>query len=67
MKWLRIWRLQCREVWLGILIDVEQGRILDAGRNLAEAEKRMARTRFELDAMYAPQSLIIQALRRMSK
>ena len=67
MRWLTILRLQSRETWLEILRDVETGRILDAQRNLEEAERRLARTRFDLDRLHAPRSLIMQALKRRSQ
>ena len=67
MRWLTILRLQARETWLEILRDVETGRIMDAQRNLDEVEKRLERTRFDLDRLHAPQSLIMAALQRRSK
>ena len=67
MRLLTIWRLRARELWLEILRDVESGRIMDAQRNLAEVDKRLARTRFDLDRLHAPQSLIMAALKRRSQ
>ena len=67
MRWLTILRLQARETWLEILRDVESGRIMDAQRNLEEAERRLAKTRFDLDRLHAPQSIIMAALQRRSK
>ena len=67
MRWLTILRLQARETWLEILRDVETSRILDAQRNLEEVDRRLARTRFDLDRLHAPQSIIMAALQRRSK
>ena len=64
MRTLTIWRLKARELWLEILRDVESGRIIDAQRNLAEVDRRIAKTRFDLDTLHAPRSLIMQALKR---
>ena len=67
MRWLRILRLQARETWLEILRDVESGRIIDAQRNLEEVDRRLAKTRLDLDRLHAPASLIMQALKGRSQ
>ena len=67
MRWLRILRLQCREFWQEIFADIERGRIIAATRSLEEMEKRLARTRFDLDRLHAPESIIMAALQRRSK
>ena len=67
IRFFRIKRLQWREFWQEFFADIERSRLHDSKRNLEEMEKRLSRTRFDLDRLHAPQSLIMAALQRRSK
>ena len=64
---LRIWLLRWRCFWCEIALDIDRTQIALHTPSLERNKKRLARLEFELDQLYAPQSIIMQALDRSRK
>lgn len=60
----KIITLRWQRFWLAIAVEIDEEAIRAHQPSLERNRKRLAHLEFELDQLYAPQSLIMQAINR---
>lgn len=67
MKRLRILHLKWQRFWLCMAVEIDEAAVAQHQPSLERNRARLQHVEFELDKLYAPQSLIMEALRRVKQ